>query len=295
MSSTTTINPKAPTSPKKKNGLVFYPKSHRYKLDGQWVPGVTTILGTLNKEALPKWAAGQVAEYVADNPDGVDTLRQMGRGPMVDALKQMPWQKRDDAGTRGNVLHDYAEQIALGQEVEVDDESVPVIENVIRFMNDWSIEPVLIEAPVGDRAHQYAGTLDLIADYIHPITGHKGRAIFDWKSGKRIYPEYAMQMAAYAYAEFALVDGEETSLPECDAAFGVHIREDDYDVYPLEFGKNIHDEFLVIRHVYDIAKRMKGDWKVPGSGYVGEVIPHVVDTDPDGGWALLDQEETEVL
>lgn len=25
-------------------GLVFYPKSHRYKLDGAWVPGVTRLI-----------------------------------------------------------------------------------------------------------------------------------------------------------------------------------------------------------------------------------------------------------
>ena len=28
-------------------GLKFYPSSHRYKLDGEWVPGVTTIIGEL--------------------------------------------------------------------------------------------------------------------------------------------------------------------------------------------------------------------------------------------------------
>ena len=62
-------------------GLKFYEASHRYKLDGQWVPGVTTILGVLDKPAIPKWAASQVAEYVADNPDAVEHLRDMGRGP----------------------------------------------------------------------------------------------------------------------------------------------------------------------------------------------------------------------
>ena len=52
-------------------GLVFYPKSHRYKLDGAWVPGVTTLIGKgLPKPALPYWAARTVAEWVADNPDG---------------------------------------------------------------------------------------------------------------------------------------------------------------------------------------------------------------------------------
>ena len=66
-------------------GLVFYPKSHRYKLDGQWVPGVTTLIGKgLPKPALPYWSAKTVAEWVADNPDLTEDLKRMGgRGPAV--------------------------------------------------------------------------------------------------------------------------------------------------------------------------------------------------------------------
>ncbi len=259
-----------------KQGLVFYPASHRYRLDGQWVPGVTSILGVLNKEAIPKWAAGQVAEYVADHPDGIETLRQMGRGPMVQALKGIPWQKRDDAGTRGNVLHDYAEQLLNGEEVDVAAEHIPVMEAALAFMEDWHIEPLLVEAAVASREHRWAGTLDLVARYVHPVSGHEGVAIFDWKSGKALYPEYAWQLNAYAHAEF-FIDGDpvvESPLPKCDAAFGVQIRADGYDVAPFEFGPHVYDEFVTIRNTFDIAKRGRGDWKRPGSGYVGLMVPH---------------------
>ena len=252
-----------------KRGLKFYPSSHRYKLDGEWVPGVTTILGVLDKPAIPKWAASEVAKYVADNPDGVETLRALGRDPMVAALKGIPWQKRDDAGTRGNILHDYAEQLLKGEDVEVADEHVPVMEYALAFMDDWQIEPVLIEAACGSREHKWAGTLDLIARYVHPVTKAPGTAIFDWKSGKALYPEYAWQLNAYAFAEFTGLDGDEAPLPATDAAFGVQIRPDGYDVAPFAFGPDIYDEFLVIRNAFDIAKRGRGDWKTPGSGYVG--------------------------
>ena len=250
-------------------GLTFAPKRHVYHLDGKHVPGVTTILGVLDKPAIPKWAAGQVAEYVADNPDGVETLRQMGRGPMVQALKNLPWQKRDDAGVRGNILHDYAEALLNGEEVEVDDEHVPVMENALAFMDEWRIEPILVEAAVASREHWWAGTLDLIAKYRHPRTGHEGVAIMDWKSGKALYAEFAWQLNAYAHAEFAGLNGDEKPVPTCDAAFGVQIRPDGFDVAPFEFGPHIYDEFLTIRKTYDIAKRGRGDWRVPGSGYVG--------------------------
>lgn len=259
--------PKAPT------GLRFYPASHRYKLDGQWVPGVTTILGVLDKPAIPKWAARQVAEYVADNIDGVETLRAMGRASMVEALRNIPWQKRDDAADRGSSIHDYAEAILHGHEIEVEEHLAPVVENAIRFMDDWQIKPLLIERPVASREHQWAGTFDLIANYVHPVTGDRGTAIFDWKSGKALYPEFAWQLNAYAHAEFYTDDeGTEHSLPATGAAYGVHIRDDDYDVAPFTFGPHIYDEFVAIRRVYDIARRGRGNWKRPGSGYVGLTI-----------------------
>lgn len=251
------------------HGLKYFDKSHRYKLDGQWVPGVTTILGVLDKPALKKWAARTVAEYVADNPDGIDELRAMGRGPMVDALKGVPFQTFEDAGDRGNILHDYAEQLLHGQDVDVDPVHVPVMESALNFMEDWHIDPVLIEFPVASREHQWAGTGDLIADYTHPQTGAAGTAIFDWKSGKALYPEYAWQLNAYAHAEFTGLNGDEHPVPYCDAAFGVQIRDDGYTVQPFVYGRHVYEEFCVIRRTFDIAKRGRGDWKRPGSGYVG--------------------------
>jgi hypothetical protein len=243
------------------NGLKFYEASHRYKLDGAWVPGVTTILGVLDKPALPKWAAGLVAEYIADNPEGVDALRPLGRDLMVNTLKGIPWQRRDDAAARGTAFHILASRILHGEAVDVPQAQVPLVENALRFMEEYEIEPLLNEAPVASREHRYAGTVDIVAD------SRLGRAVFDWKSGKRIYPRFALQLAAYGHAEFAVVDGEEVPVPEAEAAYGVHIREDGYDVVPLTYGPEVFREFLVVRAAYDINKRVEGDWREPGSGY----------------------------
>lgn len=259
-------------APAPKKGLQFFPNSHRYKLDGRWVPGVTTILGCLDKPAIPKWAAGEVATYVADNPAGVEELRNMGRGPMIYALKEIPWDKTRKAGERGNVLHDYAEQLLQGKEVEVAAEHIPVMEAALTFMEDWHIEPILIEEACASRQYQWAGTLDLIARYRDPRTGAPGVAIFDWKSGKALYPEYVWQLNAYAHAEFYGLDGDESPMPECGAAFGVQIRADGYDVAPFAFGPSIYEEFLNIRRTFEAVKACRGDYKRPGSGYVGPFV-----------------------
>jgi len=250
-----------------KQGLVFYPASHRYRLDGQWVPGVTSILGVLNKPAIPKWAATQVAEFVADHPDGVDELRAMGRNPMVYALKELPWSRRDEAAVKGSEIHDFAERIVNGESVEVPNALTGYVESAVQFMEDYGIRPVLVEAVVGSREHRYAGKLDLVADSDrHP------RSVYDWKTAKSgIYGQTAWQNVAYALAEFSSENGDEQPMADVgiEASFGVHLQEDGYDCHPLAFGPHIFDEFLAIRSAYDANKRAVGDWRIPGTGYVG--------------------------
>ena len=145
--------------------LTFYPKSHRYKLDGSWVPGVTTLIGDgLPKKALMYWSARTVAEWVADNPDGLEQLRSMGRGPMVQALKETPWQKRDEAADRGTVVHAIAEQVTRGEAVEVDDLHAGYVEAAVAFLDDFHVTPKVIERPHFHADHRWAGTPDLIGE-----------------------------------------------------------------------------------------------------------------------------------
>ncbi len=242
---------KAPTK-----GLKFYPSNHRYRLDGQWVQGVTTLIKQgLPNDGLKFWAARYVAEYVADNKDQVGRLYGMGRAPMVAALKETPFQYRDEAAVKGTDVHRLAERIVGGEEVDVPEHLVPYVESCIAFLEDHDIQPTLVEAVVGSREHWYAGKLDLIAN----------DAIWDYKTGSSgIWPETAFQLSGYAFAEFHGEHGDEHPMPAVNAAYGVHLRPDGYDLYPLEFGRHVFEEFLDIAKVARIAKRAKGDRNTPG-------------------------------
>lgn len=247
-------------------GLKFYPASHRYKLDGQWVPGVTTILGkAIPKPALTKWAAKSVAEFVAYNPDTVQNLWAAGDRAAIAALKEVPWQSRDDAAARGTEVHDLAERYLKGEEIHVPDAILGHVESCAQFISDWQIQPILIEETVGSRQHKYAGKLDLVADSKYAPT-----AIFDWKTTKSgIYFETAFQLNAYAHADFYGEDGNETPMNTVGIqdAYAVHIRADGYEVVPMEFGPHVFEEFLHLLASTQIIKRAEGDWKVPGTGY----------------------------
>lgn len=249
-------------------GLVFYDKSHRYKLDGEWVESVTGILGSaIPKHALPKWAAKSVAQYVATHRDAVGALYELGEYPMVAALKEQPWQERDLAAKRGTEVHDFAERIANGEEVDVPSELAGHVGSCIEFLDDWGIQPVLVEAVVGSRQHRYAGKLDLVADH------NRGpRAIFDYKTSKSgIFAETSYQLVAYAFAEFHGENGDEHPMADLgiQTSYGVHIRTDGYSVMPLAYGPGIYAEFVHLLNSARIIKRAQGDWRTPGTGYVG--------------------------
>src|SRR5690349_3999787 len=182
--------------------LRFVEKSHAYYLDGKRITGVTTILGKgLPKPAIPYWSAKMVAEYVIRNPEGVEQLRAMGEGPAIAALKQIPWQKRDDAAVRGTDVHALAEQIIHGESAEVPDHLVGHVEGYVRWLEAFDVQPLLTEQPVASRKWRYGGKFDAI------VTIGRGRwagrtPLLDWKTSSGVYGETALQTAAYACAEF---------------------------------------------------------------------------------------------
>jgi hypothetical protein len=240
--------------------LKFSAAAHRYWLDGRPIPGVTTLIGKgLPKPALPYWAAKSVAEFVADNPDGVEAFRATGRGPMVAALKQIPWQKRDEAAVRGTDVHALAERVIRGESVEVPEHLTGHVEGYARWVDLFHVEALHTETAIANRAAWYAGTFDAIVRFgAGPWAGRV--ALVDWKTSSGVYGETGLQTAAYARAEFmALTPDDETPLPPLDATGVLHITDSGSQFYPLAHTpEQIDAAFGVYRHVAYVAS--KTDW-----------------------------------
>ena len=229
--------------------LKFNAKAHRYWLDGKPVPGVTTLLGKgLPKPALPYWSAKAVAEFVVDNPEQVDQIRSLGRGPAVAALKAIPWQARDEAAVRGADVHSLAEELLHGREVDVPEHLVAYVDGYVRWLDEFDVTPVLTERQVASRAHWYAGTFDAIVD----LGGE--RWLLDWKTSKGVYGSTALQVAAYAGAEFYVDDdGAEQPVPQVDRLGVVHITEAGTALRPV---KDKDAAWKDWRHVSWVANRV---------------------------------------
>ena len=235
-------------------------RGHSYLLDGEQADGVTTILGDgVPKRALINWAARVTAGYAVDH---WDELAQVGPSERLRSLENARFADRDEAANRGTQVHELASRLSTGEQVEVPEPLVGHVDSYLEFVRDWEPKELLVEAVVGSRKHRYMGTLDVIAALADGRTW-----VLDFKTNRSgVFPETALQLAAYANAEFYLgPDGSEIELPSVDAAGSVWVRADGYALHPVDISPETFRVFLYAQQVAHFVKADRGN-------YVGEAL-----------------------
>ena len=218
---------------------------HWYRLDGDKVDGVTTVIGNgVPKPALIPWAAREVATFAVEN---LDTISSLKHDEAIDLLKGAHYRERDRAARRGTEVHRYAEAMLNGEEADIPEELVGHVESYIKCLQDFNIQPVLVEAVVGNRTHRWMGTIDLVGDFNDGL-----RRLCDIKTTRSgAYPEATLQIAAYRNAEFYLDSyGKERPMIPVDACAVIWVRADGYDVIPIDASPAAYRTF---RHAQQIA------------------------------------------
>lgn len=148
----------------------------RYKTsDGKVVPGATTITGLLNKPYLVKWANNLGLE-------GIDSSTYT-----------------DEAAKTGTLAHAMIQADLQGETLDLSQYSpvqVDLAENAVLSWFEWKkrhdITPVHCEVPFVSDRMKYGGTVDCYC----MLDGKS--VLLDFKTGKAIYEEYFVQLAAYA-------------------------------------------------------------------------------------------------
>jgi hypothetical protein len=245
------------------SGLKFYPRSHRYKLDGAWVPGVTTILGKgIAKPFLVDWAAREVAKFAAGNLEVLNALED--EDARYDLLKTAHNRHRDRSAVRGTDVHAIAEKLLHGDEVEIPAHLEGYVGGYVRFLDAWRPTPIITERPCASRANWYAGTADAF------VTLPSGeRLLMDWKTGKNVYGEVALQLAAYRNAEFYVDENDdEQPVPEVDGLAVVHVTPTGTDVFRIADPDAAWKQFRHVAWVAaqgDLIKNQIGEPSAPPS------------------------------
>jgi hypothetical protein len=199
------------------------------------------------------WSAKTVAEWVARNPSITDEMRALGGpGPLAAFLKEVPWQKRDDAGARGTEVHQLGEQLVHGVEVACADHILPYVEGYARWLDEWQAEPILSERMVANREHWYAGCFDLIARIDGTVW------LLDLKTASGVYGENALQTDAYRNAEFWQDDdGLEQPMPQIERLGVLHVQPGETKLVPLVSDGSAFRDFLKVAEVAKAAKGIK--------------------------------------
>jgi len=161
------------------------------------LPSVSQIIGQIDKSsALMYWSAKLAVEYIKNNKAHFEDHTHAFDNICQDAITAY---KNDTSKEIGTEVHLQIDQYIKSKGIEFARFSHEKVENCFKAFIDWlslnKIEFIETEKTLVNTKYGFAGTCDAIAI----INGTK--YLVDWKTSKSIYPEYALQLAAYRLTE----------------------------------------------------------------------------------------------
>ncbi len=258
---------------------------------------VTTVIGCLDKPALQYWSAEQTAIAAVSVAGSLSQrIEEEGEEQVTKWLRDARFRRPKDqrsAAELGTEVHAACEEYALtGIRPETDDEVRPFLDRFDEWLQLWQPKYHAVETTVYSPKYGYAGTLDAIVE----IDGQM--LLTDYKTSKKSvdgygkptkpYPEVALQLAAYRYAELAavwrprryekyrrryyLLGPEEQAMavpmPGVDGGMAIHISPEHCTAYPVRCDPTVYDAFLycveAFRWTADLSKTVIGKPLVGG-------------------------------
>lgn len=258
------------TARKPDTRIVRRGRNHSYLLDGEKVPGVTTILnGGFPKQALVGWAAKACANEVRGR---WRELADLDPDERFELVRTAPDRDRDEAARRGTEAHDYAVRYLAGETITPPEVIAGHVDGYIRFVEEWRPEELLVEGAVFHRVDvdagvelAYGGRLDLIARLADGLVW-----LLDLKTTRSgVFLENVLQLAGYRYAEFYVLPDEvddqgaaiEHPMPRIDRTGVVWLRADGtYELYPVDAGPDAFALFGLVQRIAEFAGSNHDDW-----------------------------------
>jgi hypothetical protein len=174
--------------------LSFDEKKHSYVVEGEKIISVTQV--SAPKPGLMFWAAEQASEYVRRYLVPGRAYDEIEIANLVEGARKAHSKTSGRAASIGTLAHQACETFAKSGRIErpVNEQAGRAFDQFIRWVGEHNVKFHASEAKVFHVEHRYAGTLDLDAE----VGGQ--RCIVDLKTSNAIYPEYDLQLAAYAKA-----------------------------------------------------------------------------------------------
>jgi hypothetical protein len=211
---------------------------YRHPSKQSQVPSITNITNMKSKPGIAGWGYRVCGEFVADNLPAITSLKD--RGAIIDLVRQAPYRSTDSSSHVGDVVHDWIDRYIKEEAIPEEEFAAPfVTKNDKRIMltpsagrtarNMWTqflgvekrypINWLFSETTVWSEKYDYAGTLDWMANIGAYTT------LGDTKTGNNVYPEVGMQLAALAFADYAIDgNGNQFELPAPERFAVLHLR-----------------------------------------------------------------------
>jgi hypothetical protein len=215
-----------------------------YLLGDEKFPSVTTVLSKgIPKPGLIRWAGNFVAQGAVRD---FSHWGEMSDEEAIAYLSGLPDRRRNSSANLGSSIHAAVDAVANNREMKpVSPQAQEYVNGFMKFVTDWKPKFLLTEVAVFNRTHRYAGTLDIVARI--------GRTnyVIDTKTGSRIYPEVALQLSAYANAEFVGREGgAEEPLPVIKKGAVLHLSPNGYELVPARIDSEVFETFLSVKDIY---------------------------------------------
>jgi hypothetical protein len=228
-----------------------------YKLSGgKRVPSVTTVLSRFKEsKGLVHWAWQQGKEGLDYN------------------------ETRDRAATVGSFAHEMIEAHILGKEPECPtpyeagleqeeyDQMMALAGKAYFGFLNWSkatnLQIIATETSLVSEAHAFGGTPDAIG----VLGGSGALVLLDWKTSKKIYADYVVQIAAYCHLwrhGHMLIDnapppprfGEPVQEAHI-VRVGKELGDYHHHTYPREVIQLGWEQFQLLRKAYDLSQKLE--------------------------------------
>jgi hypothetical protein len=209
------------------------------------VPGVTSILNMLPKPFLQYWSAKMVAEFAVENFSAYSALIMNGqKQAAIDVLKGAPRRYTQGRADIGSEVHDLYERLSRGEDIgQVHPDYQPYIDHFNRWVDRFQPEFLFNEETVWSDKHRYAGSFDFIAKVEDEIV------VGDFKTTKATYPEVALQLSAYRFADrIVRPDGNSVPLPAITGGAVFHVNDQGAEFIPVNVEEEVFDVFLALRN-----------------------------------------------
>lgn len=218
---------------------------YRDPVTGRRVPSVTTIIDAgYPKPKLIGWAARMAAEYAVENWDLLEGLTDAEKIQKIKAAHVRSADKASDLGTQ---VHAICEAWQKGKPFpEWSQAADPYLTQFIDFLINKKPVFKFLEVTLWSEGHEYAGTADWIADI-------GGKTVFgDIKTGRSLWPEVGMQLAALGNAEYIIhSDGTREEKPPPEAYAVLHLRPRSWKLVYVDKIEESFSTFLACKKILD--------------------------------------------